>query len=89
MNTRYGNYDSNNNANNNNNRMNYSVSNNRYNNTLSNISSNKVPVEFVDGGALGFNFFESNVEGNYIDLKVTYTMTFPVGLLGDFSFDSG
>lgn len=52
-----------------------------------NISSNKVPVEFVDGGALGFNFFESNVEGNYIDLKVTYTMTFPVGLLGDFSFD--
>lgn len=50
------------------------------------ILSKSVPVEFVDGGNAGFNFLESKVEGNYIDLKVNYTMTFPVGLLGDYSF---
>ena len=33
-----------------------------------NISTNKVPTEFVDGGAFGFNFFDSEVEGNYIDI---------------------
>lgn len=52
-----------------------------------NITENRVPVEFVDGGLIGFNFLETEVEGNYIDLKVNYTMTFPVGLLGEFSFD--
>ncbi len=48
---------------------------------------NNVPVEFVDGGPLGFNFLGSTAEGNYIDLKVNYTMTFPVGLLGNLSYD--
>jgi len=51
------------------------------------MEENKVPFEFVDGGVLGMNFLESNAEGNYIDLKVSYTMTFPVGILGDYSFD--
>jgi len=51
------------------------------------ILEKSVPAEFVDGGYAGFNFLESNVEGNYIDLKVNYTMTFPVGLLGDYSFE--
>ena len=66
MNTRYGNYDSNNNANNNNNRMNYSVSNNRYNNTLSNISSNKVNPPNNLYNSVSFNndykkFLENNM----------------------------
>ncbi len=51
------------------------------------IASHQVPLEFIDGGPVGLNFLESDVSGNYIDLKVSYTMTFPVGLLGDYSFD--
>ena len=51
------------------------------------VVKNKVPLEFIDGGALGLNFLGSEAEGNYIDLKVSYTMTFPIGLLGNLSFD--
>ncbi len=51
------------------------------------IAKNKVPIEFVDGGPIGFNFLNSSVEGNYIDLQVAYDMTFPIGLLGSYSFD--
>ena len=51
------------------------------------VANNKVPLEFIDGGAAGIDFFESTVDGNYVDIKINYTMTFPVGLLGDFSFD--
>lgn len=51
------------------------------------IKNKNVPTNFVDGGCAGFNLLETNVEGNYIDIKVNYTMTFPVGLLGEFSFD--
>ena len=31
------------------------------------VVKNKVPLEFIDGGALGLNFLESEAEGNYID----------------------
>ncbi|QFJ54071.1 TadE/TadG family type IV pilus assembly protein [Pseudobutyrivibrio xylanivorans] len=51
------------------------------------IAKNEVPIGFVDGGALGFDFFDTTVEGNYIDIRVNYQMTFPVGLLGHYSFD--
>ncbi|WP_143008419.1 hypothetical protein [Pseudobutyrivibrio sp. YE44] len=51
------------------------------------IVKNDVPIEFVDGGPIGFNFLSSSVEGNYIDLRVSYQMTFPIGLLGNYSFD--
>ena len=51
------------------------------------IAKNDVPISFVDGGPVGFDFFNTSVEGNYIDIKVDYVMTFPVGLIGDFSFD--
>lgn len=51
------------------------------------IAKRDVPLEFVDGGALGFNFLNSSVEGNYVDIQVDYQMTFPVGLLGKYSFD--
>ena len=51
------------------------------------VAKNKVPLEFIDGGAVGIYFLDSEVQGNYVDLKVSYTMTFPVGLLGDLSFD--
>ncbi|SFH75993.1 TadE-like protein [Pseudobutyrivibrio sp. OR37] len=51
------------------------------------VAKNKVPIEFIDFGPVGINFYETNVEGNYIDLKASYTMTFPVGLLGNFKFD--
>lgn len=51
------------------------------------VAENDVPLAFIDGGAAGINFLESTAEGNYIDLKVSYKMTFPVGLLGKFKFD--
>ena len=44
-------------------------------------------VEVVNGGVAGINFLQSSAQGNYIDLKVNYRMTFPVGLLGNISFD--
>ena len=50
------------------------------------ILTNDVPLSYVDGGILGFNYLESNTSGKYIDLKVRYTMTFPVGLFGDYKF---
>ncbi len=50
------------------------------------ILAKSVPVSYVDGGILGFNYLESSVTGNYIDVKVSYNMTMPVGLLGDFTF---
>jgi len=64
MNTRYGNYDSNNN--NDNNKMNYSVSKNRYNNNLSNISTNKVSPSNNLYNSVSFNndykkFLENNM----------------------------
>ena len=51
------------------------------------VAKHDVPIEFIDGGAAGINFLESSAKGNYIDLKVSYRMTFPVGLLGKFSFN--
>ncbi len=48
---------------------------------------NKVPLEYVDGGAIGFDFTNTSVEGNYIDLQVDYQMSFPIGLLGNYTFD--
>ena len=51
------------------------------------VVENKVPLEFIDGGVTGINFLESTAQGNYIDLKASYTMTFPVGLLGTFKFE--
>lgn len=51
------------------------------------VAKNNVPLEFVDGGAAGINFLESSASGNYIDLKISYKISFKVGLLGDFKFD--
>ncbi|MCR4567846.1 MAG: pilus assembly protein [Pseudobutyrivibrio sp.] len=51
------------------------------------IGKNKVPLSFVDGGAIGFNFLNSSVEGSYIDVQVDYSLTFPIGLLGDYTYD--
>ncbi len=51
------------------------------------IVKNNVPLLYVDGGTAGFNFMETSVEGNYIDVRVNYQMTFPVGLLGKYSYD--
>jgi hypothetical protein len=51
------------------------------------IVKNDVPIEFIDGGAAGFYLIDSSAEGNYIDIKVKYSMSFPIGLLGNFSFD--
>ncbi len=50
------------------------------------IKKEKVPLEFIDGGPIGFNFLKTNVDGNYIDVRVSYRMTFPLGLLGKYSF---
>lgn len=50
------------------------------------IVKNKVPILYVDGGAAGFNFLNTSVEGNYVDIQVEYQMTFPVGLLGKYTF---
>ena len=51
------------------------------------IAKEKVPLMFVDGRALGFDFTSTTVEGNYIDIQVDYRMTFPVGLLGKYTYD--
>ena len=51
------------------------------------MANRHVPIQFIDGGAAGFNFFSSSFEGNYVDIQVNYQMTFPVGLLGKYSFD--
>ena len=51
------------------------------------VVNHDVPLEFIDGGAAGIYFLDSSAEGNYIDLTVSYKMTFPVGLLGKYSFD--
>ena len=51
------------------------------------VVQNDVPLGFIDGGAAGIDFLESTAEGNYIDLKVNYKLTFPVGLLGNLKFD--
>ena len=50
------------------------------------LKERNVPLEFIDGGPIGFDFLESSAKGNYIDLKVSYRMTFPVGLLGDYTY---
>lgn len=51
------------------------------------IAEHNVPIEYIDGGVGGFDFLESSVEGNYIDLRVSYDMTFPIGLLGDYTYE--
>ncbi len=51
------------------------------------LKEREVPLEFIDGGPLGFDFLESTADGNYIDLKVNYRMSFPVGLLGDYTYE--
>jgi hypothetical protein len=51
------------------------------------VVENDVPLEYIDGGPLGIYFLDSTASGNYIDLKISYRMTYPIGLLGDLSFD--
>lgn len=51
------------------------------------VINHDVPLEFIDGGAAGIYFLDSSAAGNYIDIKVSYKMTFPIGLLGKYSFD--
>ncbi len=51
------------------------------------IAEHNVPIQFVDGGVLGFNFTNTNVDGNYVDIQVEYQLTFPVGLLGNYTYD--
>ncbi len=49
--------------------------------------ANNVPVSFISGSQAGINLLESSAEGNYIDLKASYTMHFPIGLLSSYNFD--
>ncbi len=49
--------------------------------------ANDVPVSFISGSLAGINLLGSTAEGNYIDLKASYTMHFPIGLLSNYSFD--
>lgn len=51
------------------------------------IAKTNLPSEFIDGGLFGINYLETNTDGNYIDVKVSYRMTFPIGLLGKYSFN--
>ncbi len=39
-------------------------------------------TEFIRGGILGINYLNSSLEGNYVDLVVTYTMPLPVRFFG-------
>ena len=50
------------------------------------IGKRNVPIGYVDGGLMGFDFLNTSVDGNYIDIQVEYQLTFPVGLLGQYTF---
>ena len=44
--------------------------------------SDKVPLGYVKGGALGISFQNSQLDGNYIDIQVTYDIAFPIAFFG-------
>ena len=44
------------------------------------------PYGFVSGGLAGIHLLGSDVAGNYIELKASYQMKLPVGLVGDISY---
>ncbi|MCF0131286.1 MAG: hypothetical protein HUJ71_06135 [Pseudobutyrivibrio sp.] len=50
------------------------------------IEKNNVPVSYIGGGMAGISFLKSSVKGNYIELRADYNITFPVGLLGRYSY---
>lgn len=46
------------------------------------LKKEKVPADIIDIGTAGMNYTLSSAEGNYIDLKVDYTVEFPLRLFG-------
>lgn len=41
------------------------------------------PTQYISQGISGIHFLQSDLSGNYVELKATYKMKFPVGLLGN------
>ncbi len=44
------------------------------------------PTQYIQSGAAGISLLQSDVSGNYIDLKAVYRMKLPVGLLGNVQY---
>lgn len=42
----------------------------------------KVPLSYIKGGILGISYGKSRVKGNYIDLRVSYDIDFPIQFFG-------
>lgn len=46
------------------------------------LKKQRCPTNYIQGGALGINLLQSELSGDYIELKATYRMRLPIGLLG-------
>lgn len=44
------------------------------------------PVQYISGGAAGISLLQSELSGNYVELKAVYRMKLPIGLLGDIQY---
>lgn len=44
------------------------------------------PTQYISQGISGIHFLQSDLSGNYVELKATYKMKFPVGLLGNIQY---
>lgn len=44
------------------------------------------PIKYISHGISGIHFLQSDLSGNYVELKATYQMKFPVRLLGNIQY---
>ena len=44
------------------------------------------PIKFIRGGILGITLLQSDFSGDYVELKATYRMKFPIRLLGNLQY---
>lgn len=51
------------------------------------ILKNKVPVSYIKGGISGISYDNSSVEGNYINLQVSYVIEFPIYFFGNLRWE--
>ena len=51
------------------------------------MTQENIPLSYIKGGILGISFGESTVEGNYIVLRVSYDVDFPVWFFGNLQWN--
>lgn len=44
------------------------------------------PTQYISHGKYGIHFLQSDLSGNYVELKTTYKMKLPIGLLGNIQY---